>query len=410
MQQWNRETDIAAVGHRGWVRERTMPNGNGNRWINRLGTVALAFRGYNITNLGRTPELLEHPVYGPTVAQALREASAVCSEATGQKVDLVQRVARREETPGLNTYAQDVALIVGVQKAQVELLGQHFGFSLPKVPVMFGYSLGEAAALVIGGVYAMGDLLMPPLRLADDVVALADDVTMGVLFSRGPSLEYSQVERLCLEITQRGAGTIAISAQLSPNTVLLLGQGNTLAQFRKRMRGVLPESTHLRKNPHRWPPLHTPITWQRCISDRAAVMLQTTPGGFRKPVPPVLSGVTGAASYDEINSRELLHCWIDHPQRLWDLVYETLAMGIETVVHVGPAPNLIPATFKRLADNVKAQLAGNSWSSFGLRTVSRIARRRVWLTNLISSRTAILRAPFIEQVILEDWLLENAPR
>ena len=28
---------------------------------------AFAFRGYNVTNLGRTPELLEHPAYGPIV-------------------------------------------------------------------------------------------------------------------------------------------------------------------------------------------------------------------------------------------------------------------------------------------------------------------------------------------------------
>ena len=28
---------------------------------------ALAFRGYNVTNLGRSRELLEHRLYGPTV-------------------------------------------------------------------------------------------------------------------------------------------------------------------------------------------------------------------------------------------------------------------------------------------------------------------------------------------------------
>jgi hypothetical protein len=26
---------------------------------------AFAFRGYNLTNLGRTPELLAHPAFGP---------------------------------------------------------------------------------------------------------------------------------------------------------------------------------------------------------------------------------------------------------------------------------------------------------------------------------------------------------
>ena len=98
--------------------------------------------------------------------------------------------------------------------------------------------------------------------------------------------------------------------------------------------------------------------------------------------------------------------WIDHPQRLWDAVYETLATGIETVIHVGPAPNLIPATFNRLRDNVQAQLTGNSLNSLGLRAMAR-AVRRPWLTALLPSRTALLRAPTVEHIILEDWLLEQ---
>jgi [acyl-carrier-protein] S-malonyltransferase len=172
---------------------------------------------------------------------------------------------------------------------------------------------------------------------------------------------------------------------------------------------VLPPATHLRKNPHRWPPLHTPITWQRHIPDRVGMILQSAPGGLRPPQPPIISGVTGAASYDALNSRRMIHSWVDHPQLLWDMVYETLTAGIETVVHVGPAPNLILATFRRLSDNVKLQLAGRSLTSLGLRTVSRIARRRVWLTNLLSSRSALLRAPFVEHVVLEDWLLARNP-
>jgi hypothetical protein len=38
----------------------------------RLRSTAFAFRGYNITNLGRTPELLAHRVYGPVVRQHLK--------------------------------------------------------------------------------------------------------------------------------------------------------------------------------------------------------------------------------------------------------------------------------------------------------------------------------------------------
>src|SRR2546421_688582 len=40
------------------------------------GVTAFAFRGYNVTNLGRTPELLDHPAYGPVVRAALSEGGA----------------------------------------------------------------------------------------------------------------------------------------------------------------------------------------------------------------------------------------------------------------------------------------------------------------------------------------------
>jgi [acyl-carrier-protein] S-malonyltransferase len=372
----------------------------------RIGTVAFAFRGYNVTNLGRTPELLEHPAYGPAVEAALRQASQMCAEALGRPVDLVTRVRERRDTHGLSSYGEDVALIVAVSMAQLGLLDEFFGLGVEEAKLVFGYSLGEASALIATGVYKMEHLLRAPLTFADDCVALAEDVTMGVLFSRGPELDYTTVERLCLEVSQEGQGVIAISTYLAPNSLLLLGQGRTVDRYKELLHEVLPDETHLRKNPHRWPPLHTPITWLRNIPNRSAVLLQTLPGGLHAPKPPILSCVTGQTSYNDYNSREILHRWVDEPQRLWDVVYKTLAVGVETVIHVGPGPNLVPATFRRLSDNVKAQLASPSWGGFGLRAISRIVRRP-WLTSMLSTRAALLRAPFVEQVVLEDWLLEQ---
>jgi [acyl-carrier-protein] S-malonyltransferase len=172
------------------------------------------------------------------------------------------------------------------------------------------------------------------------------------------------------------------------------------------MHHLLPDSVHLHFNPHRWPPMHTPILWQRNIPNRASVMMQTIKGGFQAPLPRVFSLATGAASYNDYNCREILAQWIDHPQRLWDAVYATLAEDIETVVHVGPEPNLIPATFDRLAKNVQVQLAGRTIGGLSLRAVSGIAGR-AWLRALLPSRAALLRAPRIKQIVLEDWLLEQ---
>ena len=372
----------------------------------RLSQAAFAFRGYNVTNLGRSPELLAHAVYSPLVEAHLREASQISTDVVKRPIDLVMRVRNGRETSGLNDYAEDVALIIAMEMAQLRVLEECFGLSLSQARLAFGYSLGECCALMASGVYKMADLLRVPLAMADDCAELAKEVTLAILFSRGPVLDFEVVRRLCLEISQRGQGVIDISTYLSPNSLLLMGQNGSLKEFESVVHDHFPQQVHLRRHQHRYPPLHTPIMWQRNIPNRTAVLLQTIPGGLQKPSLPLLSMVTGSASYDELNSRDLMHRWVDHPQRLWDIVYKVLADGIETVVHVGPAPNLVPATFHRLSNNLATQMRGGSLGSLGRRTISRLVRRP-WLTRLLPSSTVLLRSLFVKHVILEDWLLEQ---
>ncbi len=371
----------------------------------RFGQFTVAFRGYNIANLGRTRELLAHPRFGPTVERYLGEASHICADAVRQRVDLIARVRENRETD-LESYHEAIALIVAVSLAQVEILEEFFGVEYRNARMVFGYSLGELTAVIASGVFEMQHALKLPLAVAADCVALAENVTMGVLFSRGPVLDFDDVKRLCLHINNEGAGVIGISSFLAPNTVLLLGQYETVDRFGKLMHDVFPKRVYLRKNSDKWPPVHTPLVWQKNITNRVGVLAHTLPGGFTKPNPPVFSLVTGKANYNDFNAREILMQWIDHPQRLWEAVYETLACGTETVIHVGPGPNLVPATFQRLRDNVQAQLTGNSLNKLGLRAMAR-AVRRPWLTAVLPSRTALLRAPAVEHIILEDWLLEH---
>jgi [acyl-carrier-protein] S-malonyltransferase len=380
-----------------------MPNG----WQRRPSSTAFAFRGYNTTNLGRSAELLAHPAYGPIVERWLGESSAVCADVVGRPIDLAARVRRGEETT-LATYDEAISLNVAMDLAQIELLETFFGFRFKSVRLCYGYSLGELAAVIASGVFQMQHALRVPLEMAADCVALADGVTMGVLFSRGPLLDHDKVTRLCLEVNAEGKGVIGVSSILAPNAILLLGQYGTLDRFATRMHETFPDRVYLRRNSGQWPPIHTPIVWERNIPNRVARILHTLPGGMTRPLPQVFSLVTGKASYTELNARDLLTRWLDHPQRLWDAVYETLASGVETVVHVGPSPNLIPATFKRLHDNVESQLAGNSFNSLTLRAVSTMVRRP-WLQAILPSRSALLRATMVEHVILEDWLLEQSP-
>jgi [acyl-carrier-protein] S-malonyltransferase len=371
-----------------------------------IDSAAFAFRGYNVTNEGRNAELLAHPAYGPVVQLYLKEASEICGDVLHESIDLVKAV--RESRPSsLETFGGDAGLIVAMELAQVRLLEQFYGIQYRRAKLSFGYSVGELAALVCGGVYRMRDVLPPLVSMAPEAAELARTVTMGVVFSRGPELSFDAVDRLCTLINNDGRGVIGISAQLAPNTMLLLGEGDTVDRFQQRMGEHLPEKTHVRKNNDRWPPLHTPLLWSRNIPNRAAVKMHAIPGGFVVPRPPIISLVTGKASYNDYNSRHILNMWIDRPQRLWDVIYETLVAGVQTIIHVGPDPNLIPATYKRLSDNVQVQLSGRTLNSLGLRAVSSVWRP--WLTRVLSSRTALLHAPFVKHIILEDWLLSQTP-
>jgi [acyl-carrier-protein] S-malonyltransferase len=133
--------------------------------------------------------------------------------------------------------------------------------------------------------------------------------------------------------------------------------------------------------------------------------MHTLPVTLAVPRPRVFSLVTGSYGYTPVNARELLYHWVDHTQRLWDAIYETLASSVTTVLHIGPGPNIIPATFKRLSADVSSQ----THESRSLRALSSAVRRQ-WLRRMMPQRTALLRAPYIEHIVLEEWLLANAPR
>ncbi len=362
-----------------------------------------AFRGYNVTNLGRTYELLQHPEYGGILRDWLHRGSCACSEVKRRPVDLVARVEEQRET-SLSTYDEAIALVVSVEMAQIAMLEQVHDIALSRARFVFGFSLGEIATLVAGKVIELEVALRIPLMMSSDAAELAHDVTLGVLFSRRGQLSRTAVDRLCQEINLKGNGVIGVSAYLAPNSMLMIGQGDTLKRFKQQMKVLSAERLYLRLNEHRWPPLHTAIVWQRNITNRSQNLMHVMPGAFQPPNPPVFSLVTGSIGYDDSNTRRIIGEWVDRPQQLWEAVDYTLASGIETIVHVGPQPNIIPATFSRLATNV----ANQTKLSRGMRALSTIANRP-WLKAMLPRRTSLLRAPQIRQFNLEDWLLDQLP-
>lgn len=371
----------------------------------RIGTATFAFRGYDVANIGRSHELLAHPAYGRVVRRFLDEASAIAADTLGRPFDLAARV-EAQEASDLGTFAEDIGTIVSMELAQIALMEEFFGIAVREARQSFGYSLGEMAAMVVGGVFTMEQLLPVPLGCADDSAALAADSTLGIIFSRGPAIPLNDVQDLCTAVSSEGRGMVGVSAYLSPNTLLVIGQGDTLDRLERAMPSVLPERTMLRRKSHKLPPLHTPIVWQRNVPNRAAVALYKIGGGLTAPTPKVISCVTGSASYDALNARDTLIRWVDHPQLLWDAISETLVEGVDLVVHAGPAPNLIPATFDRLSNNVTKQLGNRYFQMIG-RGVGSSMNRYAWLARLLPSKAALLRAPHVTHVILEDWLLDQ---
>jgi len=370
----------------------------------RITTAAFAFRGYDSTNaVGRSPELLEHRVYGPVVRATLGKASALCSDVVGEKVDLAARILARAPST-LETFVHDIGTIVAMELAQVRLLEEFFDVPIHQARLSFGHSIGELSALVLGGVYELEQLLPVPLGLATDCALLTADTTMGILSIHGGVLHIDDVQHLCSSISRRGHGLIGPSTYLSPYQVLLLGQRDTLDLLEGEMCSYLPAAVTLRRRPNHLPPLHTPIVWERNIPNRTAMAMHHIGGGDRKPTPAVVSCTTGVSNYDEWNSRVIVADWTDHPQRLWDVMENTLASGAELVIHVGPEPKLFPTGFERLSDRIMKQLKTRHLDRLGSSVIPSLGRSG-WLNRKLPANAVLLRAPFLNHIILEDWLL-----
>jgi [acyl-carrier-protein] S-malonyltransferase len=369
----------------------------------RIATAALVFRGYDLTNLGRGPEFLKHRTYGPVVRSILDSASVLCGDVLGKKVDLVARMLAGEPST-LETFVHDIGTIVGMELAQIRILKEFFDVPVPQARLSFGHSIGELSALVVGGMYTMEQLLPIPLALATDCAELTANTTLGIISTQGAPIQIEDVQHLCSTISSRGEGLIGPSTYLSPYQVLLLGQGNTLDLLEHEMREYLPAGVTLRRKPNHWPPLHTPLVWERNIPNRTAMMMYHTAGGQHKPTPNIVSCTTGLANYDEWNSRAILADWTDHPQRLWDALEHTLASGAELVIHVGPEPKLLTTCFDRLSHKIMKQLKMRHLDRLGSSVIPSISKNG-WLTRKLPANAVLLRAPFLHHLVLEDWLL-----
>ena len=118
-----------------------------------IADTAFAFRGYNITNLGRTDELLAKEAYRPILLDELRRYGEVSSDILHRRIDLVARVEQKIPST-LDNYTESLALIVAVEIAQIRLLTQRHEVEFHRSKLALGYSLGELVALGCCGMFA----------------------------------------------------------------------------------------------------------------------------------------------------------------------------------------------------------------------------------------------------------------
>jgi [acyl-carrier-protein] S-malonyltransferase len=373
----------------------------------RIGGVALAFRGYEAGQLGRSKELVDHPLYGPIVREVLSEATRICGEASSAMPDLVEYV-RKGEHGILNNLSYDNAAILAMEIAQLRILEELFEVPAARARLSFGFSTGELAALIFGKVLSLKQVLEVLMPVASDCAELTADARLGMLFTRRTELRPADVDRICQVVLSEGRGLIGPTAFLSPYTALVVGQAEAMDRLDDHLPAYLPGDAVFRRKQRQWTPLHSPLVWQRHIPNRIAMSLHQVKGKLRKPSPPILSCVTGQASYDELSCRNLLTLWPDHPQRLWDVVNATLKSDVDIIIHVGPASKLLTTTFSSLNSRVLRGGHPHFIHRIGSALVSGL-QRRPFFSDILPPKAALLRAPFLTHVILEDWLLERKP-
>jgi [acyl-carrier-protein] S-malonyltransferase len=217
------------------------------------------------------------------------------------------------------------------------------------------------------GVFPLEEVLRVCLPLAEDIVASTADVKLAIL---------------------------------SPTSLLLMGQADTLDRFGACMARELPDGIQLWTNEGRWAPLHTPIIWEKNLCTRFVMSMHTMKGGLtpaarslsgngavqlRRHQRPRTAGPLGRPATTPVGC---------HPRHSAD--------RNETVVHVGPQPSVIRSTFVRLQHNVE----NRTRAGLGLRWLSAFVSRR-WFRRLLPKRAALLRVTGLEHVSLEDWLLSQ---
>jgi [acyl-carrier-protein] S-malonyltransferase len=265
----------------------------------------------------------QHPGMGQDLyrgSQAVRELFAETGEILGRDMAVLCFEAPQDILDlTVNTQISVLTTELAAYRAFTEQVAE-------KPLVMAGHSLGEYAALYAAGAVGLPDVLsLVHLRALyhQEAVPVGEGAMAAIL-----GLSREAVDALCLEIDGEDHA-VALSIENAPEQIVISGHASAVAEAveaAKKKKGVravlLPISV----------PCHCRLL------QKAAARFQSALGRveFRDCVIPVIPNCNPALLHSRGRTGEFLVRQIISPVRWQETVKRMAAMGIDTVVEIGP--------------------------------------------------------------------------
>ncbi len=285
--------------------------------------VALTFPGQGSQAAGMAEGLLDAPL-----ARTLLDAAA------SHGLDLRAALAGDDDALRPTDVAQPALLLVesvladAVRNAPVEVVG------------VAGHSVGEYTALVAAGALDAAEAMGLVVERGRAMAAMHEGGMAALL-----GAEASLAEEICREVESSGAGTVVVANLNAPGQVVLSGSREALdaALALARQRGVR-RAMALNVSGAFHSPLMAPA------AERFAALLDAA--AFRDAAVPVACNVDGAAVRDAAGLRDRLRRQLTAPVRWVDCVTTLVALGVDTLVEVGPG-SVLSGLARRIAPEVR---------------------------------------------------------
>jgi [acyl-carrier-protein] S-malonyltransferase len=278
-----------------------------------MGQFAFVFPGQGTQHPGMGQDLYRHH-------QSVRDLFAEASEVFGwDMVSLCFEGPQEQLDLTVNTQTTILAVDLAAWLALSERVK-----ALPKV--MAGHSLGEYAALHAAGAVGRRDVLsLVRLRAQyhQDAVPVGEGAMAAIL-----NLPREAVEALCRDHSRDGR-LVVVSIENAPGQIVVSGHKTAILSViaaAQNMAGakavLLPISV----------PCHSPLL--AAAADRLAEVLRKVE--FKDCAIPVIPNCDPSTLHSREITRDLLYRQIISPVRWVELIQRMAAMGVDTIVEVGP--------------------------------------------------------------------------